>query len=125
MWDSGVSRLKVDIAHPVETLTLQYRLRLVANIRQDDWGNTVLPRIDSAIDLPAAEGRYHQSCSINFRTGRNIPTKFSDNPKRKSIGRPIDDDRNEAFFKVSNSDIYFQYCMWEISLAEEFKHFAN
>ena len=45
---------KVDIAHPVETLTLQYRLRLVANICQIDWGNIVLLRIDSAIDLPAA-----------------------------------------------------------------------
>jgi len=33
-------------------------------------------RISYANDLHAEDAVYHNQCSINFRTGRNIPKKF-------------------------------------------------
>jgi hypothetical protein len=51
-------------------------------------------------DLPAAKARYHQPCSINFRTGRDIPQKYSNKVKRGSTGRPVDHMKLDAFNKA-------------------------
>ena len=46
--------------------------------RNDEWGKKVKERIHHAIDLNAADALcYHNKCSINFRTGREIPVCFS------------------------------------------------
>jgi len=72
----------------------------IAVCRDDEWGHTILERLNMVIDLPAADACYHQSCNVNFRTSKQIPNKYSTTPKRKSIGRPVSEERNEAFVKV-------------------------
>ena len=37
---------------------------------------TVMGRLEYAQDLSACEARYHQTCSTNFRKGRQIPVQF-------------------------------------------------
>ena len=43
--------------------------------RGDRWGQLVQSRIQSVNDLHAADAVYHQQCSVNFRTHKNIPIK--------------------------------------------------
>ena len=80
---------------------MQMQIRKKAETRNDKWGNDVLTRLDSAIDLPAVDACYHQACSVNFRTGKDIPLRFSTDSKSRNAGRPINDEKNEAFLKVS------------------------
>ena len=49
------------------------------------------------IDLPAAEAMYHQSCSINFRTGKDIHKRFHVNRREKFDVRPVDESKLDAF----------------------------
>ena len=57
-------------------------------------------------DLHAYDVVYHQRCSVNFRTGRNVPTDFRGkvdpsllNPVNIS-GCPESSGRNDAFLKT-------------------------
>lgn len=62
----------------------------------------VRARILQVHDLPAADAVYHQACSVNFRTKKQIPMLFaSEQPdvKKRKIGRPQDEDNNDAFLK--------------------------
>lgn len=43
------------------------------NKRADKWAEMVMARIKSVHDLPAGDAVYHQICSSNFRTGKDIP----------------------------------------------------
>jgi hypothetical protein len=68
--------------------------------RNDSWGNEVKGRIQSVNDLHAADAVYHQSCSINFQTMKQIPVLSSfEEPcrKRHSLGRPMKDVCKIAF----------------------------
>ncbi|XP_060579516.1 uncharacterized protein LOC132736408 [Ruditapes philippinarum] len=89
--------------YPVRTFDFQNTIRDVCTKRQDDWGNTVLGRIEYAQDLPAVEARYHQLCSSNFRSGYNIPKQYQApefvNSKAKK-GRPTKPCAESAFFKI-------------------------
>jgi len=55
-------------------------------------------------DLHAADSVYHQTCSINFQTGKGIPKQFSSDyekdAKKMKQGRPVDAVKNSAFTKV-------------------------
>ena len=44
------------------------------SVCDDDWGREVK---DTVNDLQAADTIYHQSCSVNFRTKRQIPAPLS------------------------------------------------
>ena len=45
--------------------------------RNDESGNTFLGRLNAIIsDLHAAGSVYHNICSVNFRTGKNLPIRF-------------------------------------------------
>ncbi|KAG8184644.1 hypothetical protein JTE90_022692 [Oedothorax gibbosus] len=69
------------------------------NTRSELWD--VHARILSAIDLPAAEARYHQVRSGNFRNDKPIPAKYGDSRSLpSSVGRPVDNDCSEAFVKT-------------------------
>ncbi|MES9884095.1 MAG: hypothetical protein ABW185_24890, partial [Sedimenticola sp.] len=72
--------------------------------RNDDWGQSVQSRMNYVSDLHAADSVYHQSCSVNFRTGKQIPHKFlphaKPSSKRIKLGRPRDLVQAEAFLKV-------------------------
>ena len=87
----------VDTGHLVETI--QRTLRKHAMLRNDQWDNDVSSCVDSVIDLPAAEACYHSQCRSNFRTGKCIPSKFSNDVKQRNVGRPTDE-KEQTFFKV-------------------------
>ena len=84
----------------VRTLLLQDSIKTAASNRDDKWAEDVLHRIQSVVDLPAADAIYHQSCSVCFRTGRGVPQLYSSSEKKKKTGRPEDIERKDAFFKV-------------------------
>jgi hypothetical protein len=56
-------------------------------------------------DLHAADSIYHQTCSVNFRTGKQIPSSKQDNfeNKRTTPGRPKDDMSENYFMKIVKS----------------------
>ena len=59
-------------------------------------------RILHVHDLHVAEAIYHQTCSVNFRTKKQMPkVQFAtENFKRTKLGHPQDDNRAEAFLEV-------------------------
>ena len=63
-----------------------------------------LGRLEYAQDLHAADSVYHQTCSVNFRTGKGIPKQFSSDyekdAEKAKQGRPVDAVKNSAFAKV-------------------------
>lgn len=64
--------------------------------RSDDWSFIVKGRIEYyGGDLHAADCIYHHKCSVNFRTGHEMPVQFrvGTEVKRKKTGRPRDDDQ--------------------------------
>jgi len=73
----------------------------IKNMWNHALAHDVSGRIASIIDLPAADALYHQSCSVNFRTKRQIPKAFQSDVSpckiQKSPGRPEAIDTNEAF----------------------------
>ena len=67
----------------------------------------MLARLEYAQDLHAADTVYHQQCSSNFRTGKQIPQPYdseflSDPKKKKHQGWPYDLKRTEAFLQLAN-----------------------
>ena len=62
----------------------------LANERNDDWGRQVAARLNSVIDIVAAEGRYHQSCR----------TKFKLLPTDRKRGRPESEVLTNALHKL-------------------------
>ena len=52
-------------------------VRKVCQERADDLAEEVRARILQVNDLPAADAIYHQSCSSNFYTKKQIPSTFS------------------------------------------------
>ena len=92
-----------DDVYNVCTLTFQHSITKVAIKRGDVCGSTVLARVNAVIDLPAEEAIYHQLCSANFRTSRDVPQRYTNEDipkKRKSSGRPVDEARQLAFHRV-------------------------
>jgi hypothetical protein len=89
---------------PVRTLEFQKKIVDVCCKRNDVWSQSVRAKIECVHDLHAADAVYHQACSVNFRTGRQIPQqhKGSDEiiPKRIKLGRPQDTTQAHAFMKV-------------------------
>ena len=45
--------------------------------RKDEWAEVVRARILHVHDLPAADAIYHQACSVNFWTKKQIPMQFA------------------------------------------------
>jgi len=66
----------------------------------------VLGRLEYAEDLHVADAVYHLACSVNFRTGKQVPRQHcsddsSDkNTKRPRQGRRVDIGKATAFLKV-------------------------
>ena len=69
--------------------------------RQDDWSLKVKARVEFVPDLPDADTVYHQTCSANFRTGKQVPRKYThDDSTTKKLGRPYDSAQTQAYKKV-------------------------
>jgi hypothetical protein len=86
---------------PVRTTDFQSTILAVCKTREDDWARTVFGRIQYAQDLHAADAIYHQECSVNFRTGKQISQAYSRADDIVSRhGKNPDLERAEAFTKV-------------------------
>ena len=100
--DKYQGRQKTHKLIPVRTMDFQKKVTERCVERNDAWSETVKARVDFVQDLHAADAVYHNICSINFRTGKQIPHQFLTVPsKRPKYGRPADDTRNDAFIKVA------------------------
>ena len=98
-------RKSCDEVFRVRTIEFKDTVLSTCQERSDEWAATVQSRILNVHDLHAADSLYHQVCSINFRTGKQIPSihqirEFKS--KRPKLGRPQDDVRYNAFLKVVN-----------------------
>jgi hypothetical protein len=92
-----------------QTLKVGEEIANQCSRRNDSWSNKVMSRLNSIPDLHAADAIYHKCCSVNFRTGRDVPkekillmkldiaTRLSN--KAKS-GRPENAVQLEAFLKT-------------------------
>ena len=60
----------------MEKNAFQATIERVCKERNDTWGETVYARIQYIKDLRAADAVYHQMCSTNFRTHRQVPAKY-------------------------------------------------
>ncbi|EDO33944.1 predicted protein [Nematostella vectensis] len=73
--------------------------------KEDDWGKIVLGRIEFARDLHAVDAVYHNSCNVNFRTGKQIPKGHDGEGEAKyqkrTLGRRTDTIKCAAFLKVA------------------------
>eukprot|EP00057_Strongylocentrotus_purpuratus_P016873 XP_011671347.1 PREDICTED: uncharacterized protein LOC105441677 [Strongylocentrotus purpuratus] len=99
------SRKKVEFKLiPVRTFDFQASVVQTCLVRSDKWAVNVKARIDFINDLHAAGAVYHQACSINFRTHKQIPQRFlpfDERPSKKlKLGRPQDQLQTEALLKV-------------------------
>jgi len=85
------------------TMTTRNNIIEKCDDRKDKWASEVKGRLESFTDLVAPEAVYHHQCSLNFRIGQNIPSKYlsSDNllisPVKPHSGRPSNTDQQEAF----------------------------
>ena len=89
---------------PVRAKDFQDSKRKACKERNDQWA--VLGRLEYAQDLHAADTVYHETCSVNFRTGKSIPIQYSSESgnsaakKSNQGGRPVDTVKSSAFMKV-------------------------
>lgn len=98
----GKKRKKPDV---LQVKTIEFKDTLLATCRErgDDWSETVKARILHVHDLHAADAVYHQTCSVNFRTKKQIPVAYqtdTQESKRVKLGRPFADERTAAFLEV-------------------------
>ena len=91
----------------VRTWDLQRSIVKACDERKDDdsWAEAVRARLIFGRDLPAVDAVYHQVCSVNFRTGKQLPLRYRTHDHGKSIkvpkmGRRQDLSREEAFLLV-------------------------
>ena len=90
---------------PVRTIEFKETLLKSCNDRADDWAGVVKDRVLQVHDLHAADAVYHQVCSVNFRTNKQIPTYHHSSEaevKKPKLGRPQDEERINAFLEAAN-----------------------
>lgn len=91
---------------PERTSDFQESISKCCEERNDDWSRDVLGRLEFLRDLHAADAVYHQACSVNFRTGKQIPREYTEcdftetKAKKARQGRPTDNERTDAFLRV-------------------------
>lgn len=88
----------------VKTIGIKDSILRICQERADSWSDAVKARILHVHDLHAADAVYHQTCSVNFRTKKQMPAAHEfavKDVKRPKLGRPQDDKRAEAFLEVA------------------------
>ena len=75
-----------------ETQDFQDSIAQIWKERNDEWSEIVLGRLEYAQDLHAADAVYHQTCSVVFRTGKQVPLQHcsydgSDKDKATAAGK--------------------------------------
>ena len=61
---------------PVRIIELQKAVLDICTQRNDEWAQIVKGRIGYVNDLHSSDAVYHQACSVNFRTHKQIPQKY-------------------------------------------------
>lgn len=89
--------------YPVRTLEFGQVIEQICDKRNDEWAGQVKLRLKSVHDLPAADALYHQTFSVNFRTGKQLPMTFQTEnmTPKKSYGRPLNVDQQTAFIRIA------------------------
>ncbi len=90
---------------PVRTTDFDQTIKDLRNKRNDAWSGTVMTRIHGAkADLHASDAIYHQICSVNFRTMKDIPLQYREDSLlvKPRLGRPIEDVRHAAYLKTAS-----------------------
>lgn len=85
----------------VQTLNFDKTILDISQDRRDQWGENVKIRVQSVPELQAAGACYHRQCSANFRTGKQIPSRFIVSQSGVKPGRAGDKERHEAFLRVA------------------------
>lgn len=70
-----------EVVSKVETLETINSIRNTATAKGDSLGEEVARRISTAIDLAAAEGRYHRQCYVTFSRGTDRSGTSSGRPE--------------------------------------------
>lgn len=83
----------------VKTIEIKETVLKICQEQADSWSDVVKARILHVHDLHAADAIYHQTCSVNFCTKKQMPmAQFAiEDFKRPKLGCPQDDKRAEAF----------------------------
>ena len=84
----------------MKTIGIKQTVLKLFQERAGSWSDTVKAHILNVHDLHAADAVYHQTCSVNFRTKKQMPMSAEDS-KRPKLGRPQKDTRAEAFLEVA------------------------
>lgn len=99
--DTAASRMSSSV-FPVRTDNFQSTISDKCQKRQDAWADGVHGKIQYCQDLHAADAVYHQECSVNFRTDKEIPKAHAKDDSSKGVkrGRPSNADREAVFGQV-------------------------
>ena len=76
---------KRDRIHQVCTLPIHESLIECAKERNDDWGQAVLARLETCIDLVAAESVYHSFCMNDFKLKKGETSGTKGRPQNASM----------------------------------------
>lgn len=102
----GTKRKSSDMpVFPVRTVEFKDTVLISCDERGDAWAATVKARVLHVHDLHAADAVYHQVCSINFRTKKQMPADHQTSEtgaKKPKLGRPQEKERLKAFLEVVN-----------------------
>jgi len=93
---------------PVRTMDFQNKILKACDEFKGEWADIVRGRVLFVQDLPAADAVYHNICSVNFRTGKQVPIVFQQAIEQRAAkckkisgsGRPKDSKKSEAFQAV-------------------------
>ena len=97
----------------VRSIDMQKMILKACQEYEGPWVDIVRDRVLFVHDLHAADAVYHNLCSTNFRTGKQIPQIFQSSDgkpfkkikRSESVGRPKQGMARQAFLKVAE---YFQ-----------------
>ena len=85
-------------------MDFQSTVAKICNDRKDEWSAAVSGRLAFVHDLLTVKAIYHQAYNANFRTGKQIPLKYSsENTQRKEQkhGRPENSLKHDALIKAA------------------------
>ncbi len=90
----------------MKTIGLKDTLLAICSERADSWSDTVKACILHVHDLHAPDAVYHQTCSVNFRTGHQKSiahqSASTEDFKRPNPGWPQVDERAVVFLQVAH-----------------------
>ena len=72
------------------------------SFKGDALADTMRGRIEFVNDLHASDAIYHQTCNVNFRTGKNVSSGFSIGcgESESKRGRPISTVAQDSFKEI-------------------------